>query len=180
MAINFTNIVGKLAGLGFYSFVLPWLLIFAVVLGVLNISGVFGTQKRINAIVAAVVAFFVTAFTPIGVSLAGYFTTIFGVGAMAIAVLLLVVILGGVLGYKIKGDYDSMPYVKPLIGIVVLVIAAAAFSAATGTTMGINLPGLDSDTWAVIFILIFVLLAIWYAESGEKAPEKGAEAGGHH
>ena len=174
MAINFSGIVGKLAGLGFYSFVLPWLLVFAVVLGVLNVSGVFGTQKRINAIVAAVIAFFVTAFTPVGVSLAGYFTTLFGVGAMTIAVLLLIVVLSGVLGYKVK-DFSSSAYYTPLIGIAVLVLAVLAFGAATGTDVSVDLPGLDSDTWTVIFILVFVLLAIWYAESGEKA---GGDTGG--
>lgn len=176
MALNFTGIVGKLAGLGFYSFVLPWLLVFAVVLGVLNVSGVFGASaKRINAIIAAVIAFFVTAFTPVGVSLAGYFTTIFGVGAMTIAVLLLIVILGGALGYKVK-DFESMSYVKPLIGLAILVLAVLAFGAATGTDLSVNLPGLDSDSWTVIFIIVFVLLAIWYAESGS---EGGAGAGAH-
>ncbi|MBU4246594.1 MAG: hypothetical protein ABIF85_01805 [Nanoarchaeota archaeon] len=167
MAINFTGIVGKLAGLGFYSFVLPWLLFFAVILGVLNVTNIFGS-KRINAIISAVIAFFITAFTPAGVSLATYFTTLFGVGAMTIAVLLVIVLLGGALGYKVK-DYETSAWVKPLIGLVVIALAVLAFGAATGTDVSVDLPGLDSDTWTIIFILVFVLLAIWYADEGAPA-----------
>lgn len=183
MAINFTNIVGQLAGLGFYSFVLPWLLFFAVILGVLNFSKPFGPGgTRINAIIAAAVAFFITAFTPAGTTLAAYFTTIFGVGAMTLAVLLLIVILGGVLGYKpddITGAGGT--WAKPLVGLVIIALAVLAFGAATGT--GINIPGLDSETWTVIFILVFVLLAIWYAEGSaaggdnEQKEEKTAPGG---
>lgn len=179
MAINFTNIVGQLAGLGFYSFVLPWLLFFAVILGVLNYSKPFGDQKRINAIISAAVAFFITAFTPAGTTLAAYFTTIFGVGAMTLAVLLLIVILGGVLGYKpddITGAGGT--WAKPLVGLVIIALAVLAFGAATGT--GINIPGLDSDTWTIIFIIAFVLLAVWYAESGaptEHEPPAGTKGG---
>jgi|GEM_PF-659062 len=166
MAINFTNIVGKLAGLGFYDFVLPWLLFFAVVVGVLNKVDLFGGNKKINAIIAAVIAFFAVAFVPVG-GIMAYYGTLFGVGGMTIAVLLLIIILGGTLGYSIK-DYEDSSWVKPLIGLVVIALAVLAFSASTGGQ--INLPGLDSDTWTIIFILVFVLLAIWYAEKGAGTP----------
>ena len=164
MAVNFTNIVGKLANMGFYDFVLPWLLFFAVSFGALSMVNAFGGKKNINAIIATVIAFFGVAFIPVG-GIMAYYSTLFGVGGMVIAVLLLIIILGGVLGYKIS-DFEKMGgWVKPLIGLVIIALAVLAFSAATGGQ--IILPWLDSDTWTLIFIVVFVLLVIWYVDSGE-------------
>ncbi len=183
MAITFTNVVDKLAGLGFYDFVLPWLLFFAVIIGVLGKAQVFN-NKKVDAIIAAVIAFFIVAFVPLG-GIMAYYSTLFGVGGMVIGVLLLIVILAGTIGFKISsfGGPEATPnkYYMPLIGLVLLVFAAWAFGSATGERFAINIPGIniDSDTWTIIFILAFVLLAVWYAEKGAAEPSEGTlPAGG--
>lgn len=183
MAFSFTGIVGDLERLGFYDFVLPWLLFFAVILGILNNVKIFGEDKKINSIVAAVAAFFVVAFNPaVGTSLSAYFVNIFGSGAMILGVLLILVLLGGVLGYKpddlIKGDGEHgghyvSKWIKPLIGLVFIIIIVWIFSVATGSGVGLPVLGLDSDTWTMLFILAFVLLVIWYASGGGAGAGEG-------
>jgi hypothetical protein len=175
MAINFSGIVGNLASLGFYDFVLPWLLFFAIVLAILNKAKILGENSRINSLISAVLAFFIVAFTPVGTSMGAYLVTIFGAGGMFIAALLVLVLLGGVLGFGItefiKGKDDKPhPWAMPLIGLALLLLAAWIFSTATGTSIALTLPGLDSATWTIIFVVVFVLLVIWYATGG-KAPE---------
>lgn len=180
MAINFSSIIGNLQTLGFYDFVLPWLLFFAVVLGVLNKSEVFGKEaKRTNAIIAAVIAFFISAYTPAGTTLAGYLIPLFGVSGMFAGVLLLLVIMAGTLGLVTPGDLlkDYGDWAKPIAAIVIVLLAALAFGAATGT--GISIPGVDSDTATIIFVIVFVLLVVWLAESGgKKAATSGEKPAG--
>ncbi len=179
MALDLTNIVGNLERLGFYDFVLPWLLFFAVILGVLNSSSVLGSDKKVNSIVAAVVAFFIVNFTPVG-GISAYYSTIFGVGGMIAGVLVVLVILGGVLGFK-PSDFlalsqegagkkpEKSPAAYAVVGILLVVFAYVAYAWAVGSTIsGLTLGG---DTWTLIFILAFVLLVIWFATSG-KQPEK--------
>jgi len=181
MAINFSGIVGNLQNLGFYDFVLPWLLFFAVILGVLNKVAIFGAaNSRLNSIISAVLAFFIVAFTPIGTSMGSYLVTVFGAGGMFIAVIILLVLLGGALGFtpesfiKDKDGKEKSPWVMPLIALVLILLAAWIFSTATGSRigLGISLPGLDSDTWTIIFMVVFVLLVMWFATCGKECKDK--------
>ena len=178
MAINFSGIVGNLASLGFYDFVLPWLLFFAVILGVLNAVKIFGENSRVNAIIAAVLAFFIVAYTPIGTSMGAFLVTMFGVGGMFIAALLLLLLLVGVLGFNLKNAFGSDG--KPnwgliLVILVLLLLVAWIFSTVTGTGIGLSIPGLDSATWTIIFVIVFVLLVIYWATCGASCTATGGK-----
>ncbi len=167
---DLTSVVGNLEKLGFYDFVLPWLLFFALIFGILNKVEVLGKDKKINSIIAAVIAFFIVNFTPVG-GISAYYSTLFGVWGMVGGVLLVLVLFIGVLGYKpgdltdVKGkdDKQKYPWAKPLIGLVLVVFAYLVYMQAVGVAAALTLSG---DTLTLIFVGIFILLVLWFAVSG--------------
>ncbi len=162
---DLTSIVGNLDRLGFYDFVLPWLLFFALIRAIVDKSGVVGTDAKINSIIAAVIAFFVVNFTPVG-GISAYYSTLFGSSAMILATLLVFVLFTGVLGLKPKdliesGDEKHKKWIYPLLAIILAVFAFGVFTQSTG---GISTAlGLDSDTITLILIGIFVVAIISFA-----------------
>jgi hypothetical protein len=54
---SFGNVLSQWEQLGFFSYILPFLLIFAIVLGVLNKTKIFEDNKPINVIIALSVGF---------------------------------------------------------------------------------------------------------------------------
>ena len=89
MATSIQEVLQLWANLGFFDYVLPFLLIFAIVFGVLNAIKIFGKEnKGINAIIAVAVGllslqwgfvpqFFSEVFPRTGVALAVVFIFIF-------------------------------------------------------------------------------------------------------
>ncbi|VVB60180.1 Uncharacterised protein [uncultured archaeon] len=157
--VDLTSIVGNLQRLGFYDFVLPWLLFFAVIFGLLNQAKIFGgNAKQVNAIIAAVLAFFIVNFTPVG-GISAYYSTLFGSAGTIIAILLVLVIFAGSLGTNIKSlTGDEKSKWGSLIFVVLVIFAFLVFTQAGGAIASIG-----SDTMTTIFVALFVLGVMWYA-----------------
>ena len=74
---------------GIFDYVLPFLLIFAVVFGVLGGTGAFGRNKGVNVIIAAVVALMSIRLNMVQ----EFFTEIFPRAGIGIAILIVIVVL---------------------------------------------------------------------------------------
>src|SRR3989344_3599600 len=93
---DFIGLQNTLKSMGFYDFVLPWLLAFSIVFGILQTVMIFkkgtGTNEKSNtsvdAVIALAVAFYLTIFTPYSGFLSSFFGKLFGSS---------IVILSGVL-----------------------------------------------------------------------------------
>ncbi len=158
--VDLRDVVGNLERLGFFDFVLPWLLFFAVVLGILNKTAILGSDKKLNAIIAAAIAFFVVNFTPIG-GIAAFYSNIFGMSAQVLATLFVFVLFAGVLGYKpenLVSEHKTWAYL--VIAVLLAVVSFAVFSQAGG---GFSSLGLDNDMVTLILVLAFVLAVIFFA-----------------
>ncbi len=163
--VDLRDVVGNLERLGFFDFVLPWLLFFALIRAILDKSGVVGDDKKITSIIAAVIAFFIVNFTPIG-GISAFYSKTFGLGAQIIATLLIFVIFAGALGFKtydkdgLFSDENHKKWIFIVIAIILAVFAFAVFAQASG---GIGSIGLDNDTVTTILVLAFVLAVIFFA-----------------
>jgi hypothetical protein len=164
MAFDLSVLPEAMTQWGIYSFLLPFLLIFAVTYGLLIRSGVLGAAdkggKGPSGIVALVLAFFVTAYSGIGV----YFTSLSGIYGMAITALLVVVLFVAMIGFDpTKGDgaYSIFKNSWLLGGIVI----AAVFVALTLSGASFGNIAISNDLLAAVFVLFIVVAAIWFVIS---------------
>ena len=157
----FGTLVQNLNALGFYGFVLPWLLIFAVVYGILVAGKIFGGDKKIAGLIALVIAFFVTAYTGIG----SFFIGMSGLGAMLFGSLLIVVMFFALLGFQIENFKDVFKGWEGIIFLAVLGLVVF-FVIGGGVISGITL---SSEVWGAILMIVIIALAIMFvAGGGEK------------
>ena len=135
MVNPFQVFVTNLNQLGFFGFLLPWVFIFAVVFGLLAKSKVLGDDLKISAVVSMVVAFFVMGFG--GPFLANFFINSFGMAAVVLAGILIVVLFMGMAGIGIDGIAKSKAALIAMIsiGIIIFVMALGAVNVVVSPTV---------------------------------------------
>ena len=148
---------------GFFDYILPFLLIFALVFGILTKTRIFEKNKAINAIIALAVGLMALQFGFVS----QFFSEILprlGIGLMVILIILILV--GLFLNPKNKGMMGLMFAIGMIIIIVILVKTAGAF----GWTWNFwqeNLP------LVVGIVIILAILGIIIAASSkwERGPQ---------
>ena len=154
----FETVIQNLNQYGFYGFILPWMLVFALVYGLIKKSGII--EERAGAIVAMVIGFFITAYSGIG----AYFVALSGIGATLIGALLVVVLFFALLGFKpeqISGVWSGWNAVLLLAGLALVLIWVAGGSVWTGMQ-------LSSEAWAAIFMIIVIALTLAFVGVGKE------------
>lgn len=168
MVFNFMDVLSTLGGMGFYSFVLPWLL-FLIIIDIILAKGgePIGIKSNHAAILAAIISFFIVNFVPAGMDIGVYLTNLFGTMSMYIAALLVFILFIGMGGYKL-GD---VPGGKPAYILVLLLVAILIFNGIGG------IPYVDLSTENITFIFVIALIVgvVWIlgSEKGEGKPEAG-------
>lgn len=188
-AIDFVALQNLLKSLGFYDFVLPWLLAFSIVFGILDKAGIFGGEKGKNkgveAIISLVFAFYVTLFTPYPGFLSRFFSNLFGGSILVLSGILVSLLIIGIFGFAPKdmfGQNDTLG--KKLLMILAVIIAVILLLNAAGWATG--LPsfggvGINPTEWLTMIIFFgLIALVIWAVvkdkgESGGENREKKKE-----
>ncbi|MFH0832100.1 MAG: hypothetical protein V1900_00030 [Candidatus Aenigmatarchaeota archaeon] len=164
MADPFTTLVHNLNAMGFYTFLLPWLFVFAVVYGLLSTVKLFGEQNnRISALIAFIAAFFAVSFA--GPMMAAFFTNLFGGATIILAGILVIVLLLAMAGFKLDALTDINKMSVKIVILLLIIIGIIVFLAATGNISGVVL---NDDLITMIFIIVVILFAIWFVTGGEK------------
>ena len=124
MALNIGTVLLQWQSAGVFDYLLPFLLIFALVFAILQKSKILGQEKGINIIIAVVIGFLALQldFVPM------FFREIFPRLGVALAVLLGLLILIGL--FIDLGDKTKWPnYVLMAIGVIAfLIILAQVFT----------------------------------------------------
>ena len=174
-----------LRNFGFFSVVLPFLLIFTIVFGVLEKTKIFGTEKfkgeevprrNLNSVVAFCVAFFVVAATNV--------VNLLQVSLPMVAIILVIIIVFLLLFGALMGGQELKEGVNlwkgrfkstfvTVITIVVLAILLAGFGILDNVWayVGANLTGTFITS---LLLLLIVVGAIWFV-TGRKEEDKGGE-----
>ena len=165
----FEILLGNLNNLGFFQFILPFLLILAIIYGILRATLKDIFDKAAAGLISIVVAFFVMNYSGwVGVAIANFFTALFGYGMIILAGILIFFIFLGLAGIK-PGDIFKFEGGKGGIGawafaLFIIFIGFLIFIGAGGLTL-INIPSLGmgtSDFLSLIFFLIVLVFAVWW------------------
>ena len=160
--IQFEDVIDGLIDGGWYDFLFPFLLVYAIVFTILNKADIFSGNKAVRVLIAAIFGLFAVAF-PIsdeGYTLGEFMMVLFpGVTAFTIGVLALYIVtamlgvdLMDILGNK-NSDNQLMKYILGGLGVIVVVYYYAK---------GFGWLGLDDDFWLWRLLedpFLYVLLA---------------------
>jgi len=182
------NAVDFLRKFGFFNIILPFLLVFAIVFGILEKSKLFGTEKidnkdypkrNINSVVAFCVAFFVVAASNItGVIQA----TVPQVALFLLIIIAFLLLFGSLMGHATleKGGgildlWAIAPGISKIfivaIFIAMLAILLGAFGALDSVIYYIS-NNIGGTFITVIIFFVLVIFAMWFVAKGPKKEEK--------
>ncbi len=175
---TFGSILGQLRDLGFYEFMLPWLLALAIMYGLLTLikdkekKPVF--DKNVRAIISIVIAFFLVNYTPYGYMtnfLEVFFTGFFAPAVIIISVILVFVIMVELVGVDVTGKIGkSWVTIFGILFIIILLFIGAGGAAMFGGA-GISI---SDSTWPILFVIITMIFAVVFLfREGDKAPSGG-------
>ena len=179
MAVNpFPILLGNLNQLGVFQFLFPFLLVLAIVYGVLKFS--LGGDKKILpnsavALISIIVAFFAMNYSGgAGVAVATFFSGLFGPAMLVAVGILVIAILLGLFGVSItelKDAKDKSVMWHIVIGVVVLIVFLMFLGASNGVIPGLSGVFIGESFWTVLVFLVVLAVVMWYLtkEGGAKA-----------
>src|SRR3989338_6865530 len=127
---GFGNVLAQWESLGVFSYVLPFLLIFAIVFVVLSSLNIFKENKGVNAVISLSVALMSLQFDLVAV----FFSEIFPRFGIALAIILVLVIVSGLF---IDSENDKgFRWLFAIIGIVIMAVVVFKSLSAYGWRIG--------------------------------------------
>ena len=123
------NFLLQLEQLGFFSYLLPFLVIFALIFGILSRINIFEDNKSINAIISLSVVLMALQFGFVS----NFFSEIFPRLGVGLAIILVVLIF---LGLFMDPEQKAMNYGMLGIGAIIVVVILIESAAFSGTSFG--------------------------------------------
>lgn len=144
------QLLSQLEQLGFFAYALPFLIIFALIFGVLSRMNIFGTTSKVtNSIVALSVSLMALQFGFVS----QFFSEIFPRMGAGLAVILLVLIVIGLVNPTKKWNKGLMM----IMGLIILgVILYQTFGANYWYNVGYWWP----ENWLTFFVIAAVIITI--------------------
>ena len=169
--VDFALMFSNLEGMGFYTFVLPWVLFLVIIYSIVTkapfLKDIGGQAKQISVIIAAIISFYIVNYEWNGQFVGDYLTQMFGTSSLYIAGFLVLILFLGMGGFSINSIFGGkwIPIVMVLLAIMIF------FN--TGSAAQFNV---DDETMTWLFMLLLVGGALWFLNS-EPAKKKDDTAG---
>lgn len=156
---SFGELLAYMEQVGFFAYVLPFLLIFALVFGILTRTQIFKNNKAINGVIAFVVGLLALQFNFVPV----FFSEIFPRLGIGLAVILALLILAG-LFFDPNNKWVS--YGLLVIGVIVFIVVIIQTAGWVGWYSGFWW----YDNWPKVLLVLVVIgiLAAIIASAGPK------------
>jgi hypothetical protein len=150
------NMLSSWEQAGFFSYLLPFLLIFALIFGILNQVQLFKEAKAINGVIALTVALMALQFEIVS----RFFAEIFPRLGIGLSIILVIIILLGLFIDPKKGwIMYTLLGIAAIVVVVVLVNTAGAVGWQTGYFW--------SENWSsIVGVIVFVILLAVIIGSG--------------
>lgn len=145
--------------IGFFSYLLPFLLIFALVFGILVKVKLFKDNKAVNAIIALVVGLMAVQFDLVS----NFFSQIFPMMGVALAIILAFFIL---VGLFVDPEHPVMTWILFGIGAVIFLVVIVQAAGSFGWSAGYWW----QDNWVTIIgvVIVIALVVAVIASSSNK------------
>ncbi len=150
------SFLDSLGQAGFFSYLLPFLLIFALVFGILSRLKLFEETKMVNGLIALAVGLLALQFDFVPV----FFSEIFPRVGIGLAIILAILILTGLFVPKATWVPYVLFGVSALIVIVILIQSSDVFGGGIGYWF--------SDYWPLILGLLFIIILVAVVVGGSK------------
>ena len=136
---------------GIFTYLLPFLLIFAIVYAVLTNIDVFKGNKAVNAVIALAVSLLALQFQIVPI----FFSEIFPRMGVALSVMLVIIILGGLF---IDPRNPQNKWIKWVIGIITAIILIVVIGGSLrGFGFGGGLGFVYGIPWGTVLLVIIVI-----------------------
>ena len=158
----FSDVFSQWEQIGIFSHVLPFLLIFALVFGILTKVKLFKENKAINAIIALVVGLMAIQFSFVSVFFANIFPRV-GVALMAILALFIVV------GLFIDEKRLAINWILFGISVIIFVIVIVQ----TAGILGVSVGDWWKENWPTVIIIgavVALVVAVIASTAKNKNP----------
>jgi len=167
MAVDITSVLNQWNTIGVFSYVLPFLLIFAVTYGILSKIKVFEDNNAVNAIIAVAVGLLALQLDFVST----FFMEIFPRFGMGLAVLLVFVILFGFFlnDQTDKQKWKDYAWIGIVIAVAVILWSVSAWQWG-GDNFGIGY-WLETNFWALV-IGVLIVVAIYFITKKSATPGK--------
>lgn len=165
---GFGSILSSLEGAGFFSYALPFLLIFALVFGILSRMGLFKENKAVTAIIALAVGLMSLQFNLVP----EFFAKVFPSFSIGLIIILIILILIGLFTDPSKpGIMYTLLGVSAVIAVIVIV-----------TSSGLDIGGWiqnnlgDSAGVIIVVVIVGIVVAALINSGKNKKGERGNPA----
>ncbi|MBW6452062.1 MAG: hypothetical protein K0B02_05035 [DPANN group archaeon] len=158
------QLMGNLKQMGAMDILLPFLLFYAIFLGVLRTKAgnVLGEKKSLKQIIAFTLSMFIVAYTPFGYLMGDYLTMVFGGSSTIIVAILALILIAGMLGLEMKdltGGHEKLG-----MGVVIVIAAIVWLIAGPGISASGSFAG---DTVWTLVLLAAIIGAVFWASKGD-------------
>lgn len=153
----------QLEGSGLFEYVLPFLLVFAIIFAILEKTKIFGERNSVNIIVSIIMGLLFVTQTSLVSTLNSFLPKI----SLFIIVAVMVLILFGLFGASTEHGFR---------GIILLLGAVASLVAiywGLSPSLGFQLPYWVQYNWDVIITLIIILIVIFIIAGGSGRKQRG-------
>lgn len=158
--VSLQDVVSRLQNEGVFTLVLPFLLVFAIIFGILSTIGLFGKESRatkVNAIIAGIIGAYAILFSPLPYFIANMTASS---AIVLVGLLFLMMIISFVLG-PFGGFGTALEKAKYYIAIIGLIIGSYIFWINGGFgIMGIYFN--MQNTVVSLFIVAIALILFYY------------------
>ncbi|MBW6452060.1 MAG: hypothetical protein K0B02_05025 [DPANN group archaeon] len=166
------QLMGILKQMGAMDILLPFLLFYAIFLGILTTKAgdVLGKKQSLKQIMAFTLSMFIVAYTPFGNLMGDYLTMVFGGSSTIIVGVLALILIAGMMGLNMSDLTKG--HEKLGMGIVIIVAGIIWFIAGPGISASGSFGG---DTVWTFVLLAAIIGAVFWA-SNDKTEQEQVEA----
>lgn len=169
MVYSIQELLYSWESVGIFNYVFPFLLIFAIVFGILTSIGIFGKNKGINVIIALVIGLLAVRND----SFVFFYGELFSRLGIGLAIIMSLLILVGLFIEENESRYWfwGLGAIGAIIGIVALLQTFETLGWGYGSYFGE-----DSIGWIIgAVLLIGILIAVANASSGDKTSKNSGK-----
>jgi len=153
------NLLAQWEQAGVFSYVLPFLLIFALVAGILGQMKLFKNNRAVGSIIALAVALMALQFDTVP----RFFSEIFPNFGIGIAIMLVLLIL---IGLFMDPDKPGLQYALLGVGAIIVIVILLNTSGKLGWSFGEAVTNSWGNLIGIIVVLVLVIMVI--AAMGKK------------